>query len=225
MKLSGYSHIYSGLGQQAFPMPGQNRGRSFLDEVISATMTSSLEKVKKTKEQEAEDAQLRALYAYLSAASQSVLERVRDGKGGVRKDEWLTLCRELKDAGAISQSEFDYTRGDIHMIPLGYYDDLGNFIQYDTPPMLKDQLLHMQEQAQGSTGAWLASGGWTGDPLEYLDLWASELEDWQKDLARQRAADGSPKFSDFSPITSQVDACRKVADLVEGLSGLSGRRG
>ena len=110
MKLSGYSHIYSGLGQQAFPMPGQNRGRSFLDEVISATMTSSLEKVKKTKEQEAEDAQLRALYAYLSAASQSVLERVRDGKGGVRKDEWLTLCRELKDAGAISQSEFDRLR-------------------------------------------------------------------------------------------------------------------
>ena len=86
--------------------------------------------------------------------------------------------------------------------------------------MLKDQLKSLYEQSQNPAGAWLASDSWTGDPLEYLDLWMSELEDWRKDLSQQRAADGSLKFSNFSPITDQINACQKVMNLVQGLSQL-----
>ena len=219
MKLSGYSQVNNGFVQQTFPPSSQNRGQSFLDRVMSATLVDSMEKVKKGREQEAEDAKLQALYALLSPPSKETLKRLRDGKSDIHKDEWLTLCRELKDAGAITQSEFDYTRGDLHLIPIGYHDEQGNFVQYDTPPMLKDQLLSLHEQSQNPTCVWL-SGNWSGDPLKYLDLWASELEDWKQDLSRQRAADGSLKFSNFSPITNQIDACQKVMELVKGLSQL-----
>ena len=74
MKLSGYSQVYNGFGQQTFPPAAQNRGRSFLDEVMSATLVDSMGKVKKGREQEAEDAKLQALYALLSPPSKETLE-------------------------------------------------------------------------------------------------------------------------------------------------------
>lgn len=219
MKLSGYSQVNNGFVQQTFPPSGRNRGQSFLDQVMSATLVNSMEKVKKGREQDAEDAKLQALYALLSPPSKETLKRLRDGKSDIRKDEWLTLCRELKDAGAITQSEFDYTRGDLHLIPLGYYDEQGSFVKYDTSPMLKDQLESLYAQSQDPVRTWL-SGNWSGDPMKYLGLWMSELEDWRKDLSQQRAADGSLKYSNFSPITDQIDACQKVMNLVQGLSQL-----
>lgn len=64
------------------------------------------------------DPTLRAAYDQLSAASRDVLERMKAGQGEVTQDEWTGLCRELKDAGIISESDFAYTRADLRVVPL-----------------------------------------------------------------------------------------------------------
>ena len=43
------------------------------------------------------------------------------------------------------------------------------------------------------------------------------LYSWRSDMARARKEDGSPKYSDFSPITDQINSCQKVTDLVRAL--------
>ena len=95
----------------------------------------------------------------------------------------MSLCRELKDAGVITQSDFDYTRADGHLIPIGYYNESGTLVKYDTPPMLVEKLRTFSGMSQNlsasSTEEWLTSNGWTGDPIEYLNLWMSMLCDWR----------------------------------------------
>lgn len=217
MRLFGYSLVSGNSGTGPFPPSGRNTGSGFLDEMKK---TGEAARVKKIKDAvELSEGGLEAVYEHLSPASKNVLERLNDGRSNIQKDEWLGLCKELKDAGVITQSDFDYTRPDLHLIPLGYHDENGNFVQYDTPPMLKDRLTELYERSRSSNGAeavW-TGGSWTGDPLEYLDLWSSELYNWRSDLARARNDDGTPKFNNFSPITDQINSCQKVTALVREL--------
>ncbi len=222
MRLSGFSSIYSGPKGGLFPPTSRSAGADFLGEVKSALGAASAEKAKDTLARSNDDASLKALYEHLTPASKDVLERLEAEKDDIKKDEWLNFCKELKDVGAITQSDFDYTRADVHLILLGYHDESGNIVKYETSPMMKNKLLGLYESSRNPAAVGsetrLSADDWTGDPLEYLDTWTSELYRWRSDLVRMRNADGSPKYDNFTPITSQIDSCQKVAALVKELS-------
>ena len=222
MKLSGFSGLCGSFERQAFPMSKTNAGSaSFLDEMKKTCDEATAEKIKNSIERTQHDTQLRMVFERLSSSSKNVLERMKAEKNDIKKDEWMSLCRELKDAGVITQSDFDYTRADGHLIPIGYYNESGTLVKYDTPPMLVEKLRTFSGMSQNlsasSTEEWLTSNGWTGDPIEYLNLWMSMLCDWKRDMSGMRASDGSLKFEDFSPIDVQINSCQKVADLVKEL--------
>lgn len=186
---------------------------------VSATAT---EKSKDTLELAKDDASFRALLGQLTPSSKTVLDRIQAGTSDITKDEWSGLCKELESLGAISEADLRYTSADFHFIPLGYYDEKGEFVKYELPMELKNKLLS-QVGGKGRPsrdGLWacLDDSGWTGDPLAYLDNWMSSLYTWRSDLAWARNGDGSPKYSDFSPMTNQINSCQKVADLVKELS-------
>ena len=219
MRLSGTSSLCGSFERQVFPLSGQNAElSSFLDEMKKSSDAAAAEKIKNSIEKAQYDGQLKLIYDRLSDASKNVLERLKTEKNDIQKDEWKAFCKELKDAGVISQSDFDYTRADGHIIPIGYYDACGNFIKYSTPPMLVDKL-HMLSGNTSSAGAerWQSSSGWNGSPLAYLNSWASMLLDWKNDMSVMRAADGSLMFDDFSPVDLQINSCRKVCDLLKEL--------
>lgn len=223
MKLSGMSGLCNSFDRQVFPAFRKNGGSSsFLDEMKKTGEAATAEKIRDSVEKSQYDAQLKLVYDRLSTSSKNVLERLKTEENDIKKDEWMDLCRELKDAGVLTQSDFDYTRADGHLIPIGYYNANGTFVQYDTPPMLAEKLHTLsgmpQSSAAGNSEAWLSGSGWTGDPLEYLDAWVSALYDWRSDMARERAADGSPKFEDFSPINTQISSCQKVSHIIKELT-------
>jgi len=222
MKLSGFSGLCGSFERQVFPRSKTNAGSaSFLDEMKKTCDEATAEKIKNSIERTQYDTQLRMVFERLSSSSKNVLERMKAEKNDIKKDEWMSLCKELKDAGVITQSDFDYTRADGHLIPIGYYNESGTLVKYDTPPMLVEKLRTFSGMSQNlsasSTEEWLTSNGWTGDPIEYLNLWMSMLCDWKSDMSGTRASDGSLKFEDFSPIDVQINSCQKVADLVKEL--------
>ena len=198
------------------------RGPSFMDQLKKATDAAAVEKTKDTLELAKDGASLQALRGQLTPASKAVLDRIQAGRDDITQDEWTGLCKELKSLGAISESDFQYTRADLHMIPIGYWGENGEFVKYELPAELKNKLLSQAggKASPSEDGLWacLDDSGWTGDPLAYLDNWISSLYDWRSELARARNGDGTPKYSDFSPITNQINACQKVAALVRELS-------
>ena len=52
-----------------------------------------------------ENPTLKAGYDQLSTASKGVLDRMKAGQTDISQDEWTNLCRELKEAGLITESE------------------------------------------------------------------------------------------------------------------------
>nr|WP_325211241.1 hypothetical protein [uncultured Oscillibacter sp.] len=180
-----------------------------------------MEKTKDTLELAKDDTSLQTLRSQLTPASKAVLDRIQAGTDDITKDEWTGLCKELETLGAISESDFQYTRADLHFIPLGYRDENGEFVEYELPKGLASKLLNQAsgKQSPSEDGLWacLDDSGWTGAPLAYLDNWMSSLYSWRSDLARARNGDGSPRYSDFSPITNQINSCQKVTDLVREL--------
>lgn len=222
MRLSGCQQASAGRASGIFPPSRRSSGSGFMEELKKAAETASVEKTKDTLELAKDDAGLRVLLDRLTPVSRAVLDRIQAGTDGITKDEWSGLCKELESLGAISEADLRYTSADFHFIPLGYYDDNGEFVQYELPMELKNKLLS-QAGGKGSPsedGLWacLDSSHWRGDPLAHLDNWMSSLYSWRSDLSRARNEDGSPKYSDFSPITNQINSCQKVADLVRELS-------
>lgn len=183
---------------------------SFLEELQEAYDHANSEKVKAVLEH----ARSEDLLPELSPSSKAVLERLRAGAHDIQKDEWTALCREWRDAGVLTQEEFDSVRADVRLIPIGYRDKNGNFVKYSTPPVLLERLRSLsawsQAVASGSTEAWVPDDGWTGDPLEYLEWWMSMLERWRNGMA----GDDSAHFEDFSPMDGQIASCRKVMELL-----------
>lgn len=221
MQLNGCQQVGASRVRGIFPPSRRSSGSSFLEELKKATDAVSVEKTKDTLELAKDGDSLRVLLDRLTPSSKGVLDRIQAGVSDITKDEWTGLCKELKDLGAVSETDLMYTRADLHLIPIGYYDENGEFVQYDTPPMLKNELLDKyHSQGSGADGFWacLNASGWAGDPLAYLDDWIASLYSWRSDLARARNEDGSLKYSDLSPITGQINSCQKVVDLVRGLS-------
>lgn len=224
MKLSGFSSICNSPKSGPFPPVKRDTGTDFLDEVKSAISAASTEKLRDTLECSSDDINLKALYDHLTPASKDLLDRISAGKTDIKESEWLKFCKELKDAGAITQSDFDYVRADVHLIPLGYHDESGSIVKYETSPMMKSKLVGLYEQSRNSTTtgseSWISADGWSGNPLKYLDTWVSELYGWRSDLAKMRTESGVPKYNNFAPITNQITSCQKVAELVKNLSKL-----
>lgn len=224
MKLYGYDPVSGGRAGELLPPAGRKRGLRFAEELQKATDAAKAGRTKDAVELVSEDAALRALYDRLTPASRDVLERAGAEEPAIGKEEWNSFCKELQDLGAVTEDDVMYTRSDLRLIPIGYYDRSGAFVMYETPPMLKDRLLELSGSARGKGAAYMETSGtdWAGDPLKYLDGWASALYSWRSDMARLRNADGSPKYDHFSPLTDQIDACRKVSGLVRKLGKLCG---
>lgn len=149
----------------------------------------------------------------LSDSARATLEDIKADKE-VSREEWSGLLEELRDMGAISDTELGYTRG-FRIIPLGYTDKNGVFVKYDDP-FSEARLLQLAglETSEDAVVDW----NWNNDPLAFLDDWIAELTEWRDDLSRERSASGAPKYDDFSPIDDQVAACTKVSELVKDLA-------
>ena len=165
------------------------------------------------------DPTLRAAYDQLSTASKDVLDRMNAGQDNITQDEWTNLCRELRDAGMITESDFMCTRADLRTVPLGYMDDGGNVVYYGNPPFLSRGLLGTETRLSGYSGLkslWTVED-WSGDPLKYFDQWIESLRNWRSDLAAEKNADGTRKYGDLSHLGNDINSCQKVTNLVRGL--------
>lgn len=165
------------------------------------------------------DPTLRAAYDQLSTASKDVLARMNAGQADITQDEWTNLCRELKDAGLISESDFMTTRADLRVVPLGYMGDSGGIVYYANAPILSSGLLGTETRLSGYSGLksiWTVDD-WSGDPLKYFDQWIESLRNWRNDLASEKNADGTRKYGDLSHLGNDIDSCQKVTNLVRDL--------
>lgn len=220
MRVHGNQAVCGGGVRGLFPPAGRSSGSGFLERLEKASDAAASEKAADTLRLTKTDNGLPDLLRRLTPGSRDVLDRIQAGGKDVSKDEWNGLCKELESLGAISEADRQYTQAGFRFIPIGYQDENGRYVTYDTPPTLKNKLLNLyHSQGPGADRLWacLDEDGWKGDPLAYLDNWMSSLYSWRSDLARARNEDGSPKYGGFSPITSQINSCRKVMDLVRGL--------
>lgn len=173
MRLQGYDSVFINRARGSFPSGDRKAGTSFLDRLKSAACAAASEKAADTPELTKTDDGLRDLLYKLTPASRDVLDRMEAGKKDISQDEWTALCKELEALGAITKEDFQCTRTDFHIIPLGYEDENGTFIKYDMP-MLTNMLLNLHYgQGAGADGLWtcLDEDGWRGDPLACLDNW------------------------------------------------------
>ena len=166
-----------------------------------------------------DDPMLKALYDLLSAVSKDVLYRVKAGQTDITQDEWTDLCRELKDAGIITEADFVRTRSNLRIVPIGYVDGNGDRVLYGNIPVLSSGLLGAGDHTDGYSGlskTWTVND-WSGDPLQHLDEWIESLRKWRADLATQRSSDGTRTYGDLSPIERDINSCQKVNNLVRDL--------
>lgn len=188
--------------QQWAQRASKSSGQGFLDEMKKAAVTDA--------------AGSKGIYEQLSGMSKNVLERIKNGYNNITKVEWMQLCTELKDMGAMTETEFK----DIHLIPLGYTRPDGVFVMYEHGPSLfarQNDLSQWTGVTSNSTSGFWSFDDWSGDPLKYLDDWISSLRSWRDDLATKRNPDGSPKYENFGPIENKLNACQKVEELLKEL--------
>ena len=150
------------------------------------------------------DSTLKAAYDQLSDASKGVLERMKAGQGGVSKEEWTELCRELKDAGMISESDFACTRADLRAVPLPVAG-------------MKDGCTVLHGDEGGMLLSPVKDPEWSGAPLEFLDQWMEELREMRAHVAGMRQSDGSRPIQYMNAFSSCISSCEKVSGLVRDL--------
>lgn len=144
-----------------------------------------------------------AVYHQLSDRSKDVLVKLKEG-GQVEKDAWKGLCRELLDLGELTEAEYACSNLEYRLIPLGCHGAGGSFVRYSgTAEMVLDSRSLNQ---------------WSGQPLDMLDTWSFLLTKWGRQLAAEHNPDGTPKYHDLSPISSQADACGKLRELINSLT-------
>ena len=177
------------LSRQYFQSVAGTAGGGFLENLLKTTTSGG---------------ETDGLFGRLSPASQTALKNLRAGKGSMSKQQWSTLCRELKDLGVITQTQFDYSRADFRLAPL-VSDGRGGA----TAPTIVKEFL-----GEGKFDRW------NGDPLAYLDEWIGVLRESRSKLAAEYWPDGERKYKDLSPLTRQIDDCGKVADILRELLAL-----
>ena len=213
MKLHGCGPVFMNRTRDISRASGRSAGDGFLEQLKK---TAALEKAADTLDLTKTGDGLPDLLHRLTPGSRDVLDRMEAGEADIAMDEWTALCEELEALGAISKDDFQYTRAGLRVIPLGYWGEDGEFVKYDTLSIMKNKL---PDPHSSRRGQWTCPDeyAWKGDPLAYLDNWMNSLYSWRSDMARARNEDGTPKYSDFSPITNQINSCQKVTDLVRAL--------
>ena len=149
------------------------------------------------------DPTLKAAYDQFSDGSKAVLTRMKAGQGGATREEWTELCRELKDAGMISESDFAYTRADLRVVPIA--------------DMREDGCTVLHGDGDGLPLSSLKDPEWSGDPLEFLDQWMEELREMRARVAGLRQSDGSRPTQYMNALSGCVSSCEKVSGLVRDL--------
>lgn len=216
MRVHGNQAVYGGGAKGLFPPAGRSSGSGFMEQLKNAADAAASEKAADTLRLTKTDDGLLDLLRQLTPGSRDVLDRMEAGKADVTEEEWTGFCKELEALGAISKDDFQYTQAGWRVIPLGYWGENGEFVKYDTVSIMKDKLPDVRQSQEGQ---YICPDeyAWKGDPLTYLDNWMKSLYSWRSDMARARNEDGTPKYSDFSPITNQINSCQKVIDLVRDL--------
>ncbi|MBQ4347754.1 MAG: hypothetical protein IJC39_04840, partial [Firmicutes bacterium] len=59
---------------------------------------------------------------------------------------------------------------------------------------------------------------WDG-PMQFLDAWIKNLQEWRDVLEKERNEDGTPRYEHFKPIDDQIASCERVSSLVNSLLG------
>ncbi len=150
----------------------------------------------------------------LSERAKDTLNLLKNSGDKVEEEDWLALLEELKDAGAISESDFTYTRTDLQLIPIPAKMVDGKFVQLITEPVLSESShSHMSEALRKLIE-------WPCDPLNMLDQWELLLKKWKGNLMVDcRGQLGCDMASAFSGLDAQAGACSRVAQVVRALIG------
>ena len=122
----------------------------------------------------------------------------------VSKEEWTELCRELKDAGMIGESDFACTRADLRAVPLPVAG-------------MKDGCTVLHGDEGGMLLSPVKDPEWSGAPLEFLDQWMEELREMRAHVAGLRQSDGSRPIQYMNAFSSCISSCEKVSGLVRDL--------
>jgi len=152
----------------------------------------------------------------LTDQSKATLERMKNGEE-VPRDEWDFLLTELHGMGAISNNEL--VSAGVHLIPVGYKDENGNFVIYEDVGLYTGLYDRMRAMNDGTLLAGVTQVGesWTGDPMAFLDAWIESLREWRDHLAQVRKEDGALKYDNLNPIDRQIEGASSVSALMQSL--------
>lgn len=144
---------------------------------------------------------LQDVYEQLSDESKDVLSRMKAGQSDVDMAEWINLCRELKDAGVITEEDFSNARPDMK---LGVLPEPG---LYWSPAGVD---LHLSDDVE-----------WEGDPLKYLDEWMASLGKLRTAWAVAIGPDGNHPTEYVNELNHCIGSCAKVANVVSNIMALA----
>lgn len=142
----------------------------------------------------------------LSERSKEVLALLKSG-GQVEKEDWTALMQELRDNGAITQEEYDWTNFELILSPI----PTGK----DGKPV--SGLIHRSDREAEYWETLRQFEQWPGNPLDYLDMWLLSLKKERGLLELEYRNQLGHDTSAFSGFDKQANACNKVAGLIRDL--------
>ena len=202
MSISIYGSNNAGISRPQSTMVNQKGSSGFhvqiekLKETLMETDTVTLSNSTGTPT-------LQDAYEQLSDESKDVLSRMKAGQSDVDMVEWVNLCRELKDAGVITEEEFSNVRPDMK---LGVLPKPGLYWS----PAGVDLHLTANDDVE-----------WKGDPLKYLDEWMASLGKLRTAWAAAIGPDGNHPTEYVNELNSCIGSCAKVANVVSNIMALA----
>ena len=142
----------------------------------------------------------------LSERSKEVLALLKSG-GQVEKEDWTALMQELRDTGAITQEEYDWTNFELILSPI----PTGK----DGKPV--SGLIHRGDREAEYWETLRQFEQWPGNPLDYLDMWLLSLKKERGLLDLEYRNQLGHDMSAFSGFDKQANACNKVTGLIRDL--------
>ncbi|WP_161846867.1 hypothetical protein [Pseudoflavonifractor sp. 524-17] len=139
----------------------------------------------------------------LSERSKEVLDALKQNRSITRED-WSHLLGDLKDAGAITQGEFDFASFRIVGHPVGEKRN-GEFVPYQPGDLGFLDIKAITDQVNK----------WPANPFEHLDTMGFLLRKMRNVLMVQERQE--QKGFTFSGFYKQENAYTKVANLVKDL--------
>jgi len=130
-----------------------------------------------------------------------IVEKMQAGDE-ISYTDFRVLLRELKEVGAITADEYDAALSCRDKIPVGYTGEDGSTVTYEGA----DRFDAVKTWTSGSS-----------DPIEYLESWIDMVTGWYGELSEAKNEDGTPKYSDLSPIDQYLDNISEVSGQLKEL--------